>query len=67
MFSDFIRTIDHNSVILDREIVAAYNYMDLEQHGSVNKTFFEQEVRNALKAAAIEMGLNSSALLGRTG
>lgn len=51
----------------EKEIVATYNHIDLDKQGTLQRTFYEQEVRKAMRAAASDMGLNSSALLGKTG
>jgi hypothetical protein len=66
-FSGFVHAIDSNGQMNEKEIVATYNHIDLDKQGTLQKTFYEQEVRKAMKAAANDLGMNSSAVLGKTG
>ena len=45
----------------EKEIVAVFNHIDLDRQGILQKTFYDQEVRKAMKACAQDMGMASAA------
>ncbi|CAK89170.1 unnamed protein product (macronuclear) [Paramecium tetraurelia] len=56
-FVSFIHGIDGQNLLNEKEIIAVFNHIDVNKSGVLQATFYDQEVRKAMRVAQSDIGL----------
>lgn len=58
--------MDSHGSMTDKEVVAVFNHIDVNKNGTLKRSYYEAELRKAMKAAATDLGFQSSNTFSKT-